>query len=564
MLGAAGWNGWRAAQRLEATGVLVRSEVSLAQHDVRTHDLTGLAQVLSPLGRHLAILRGDLAAAAMVSRWPVLGPYYRNTWRLVTGAEDTVAAAEIGLRSIGVTASGDPGMRLGAPLLTALGDLARAQQTWSRVNPQHLPTLLTASGTLAVKAASAFTLLSTLNRQRRALGQAAGLTGPASWLLILQDSGELRASGGFLAGCGVVTVDHGQVTGAAVQGIQQCSSGIRLSWPPPWLLRHFFGARTWALLNINLSPDVPTTARRILTLYDSKPHAPRVVGVAFVDTWMVQQLVGLLGPITIAGPTGQPVVLTAANVYQEMLSFAEQTYYPGQPRKQFLNAIVKALVARIRHATLPQRLRILHAVALDLAQKDLMFYLPNRGGEAVLNQLDWGGAVIRAVSNDYLMVVDENFGAHKDNEYLTERVSTTIRRVGSRTEETTRVTLSMPQPANWWLTVPYQGWVSLYVPRGATLISVTGDSPTIVRTKVDTRLNKTVIGCAVRVPTPAGAGSPPVSRTVTISYWLPSGVSTRQLTIQKQPGVQRIRFSVAAGTWTRSWILTQDVTVALP
>lgn len=542
----------------------VRHEVRVAESDARTRDLAGLAHTLVPLASHLDELQADLTALQIASNWPVIGPYYRNAARLLTGAVDGVAGAEMGLRVVGVAAHGDPGMRLSSSLLTAVGDLAQTQAVWARINPAHLPTVLEASGRLAVKTAAALTPISLASRYSASLAQALGINGPATWLLVLQDSGELRASGGFMAGCGLVTVNHGQITGAAVQGIKECSAGGRLSWPPPWLLRHFFGSRTWALLNINLSPDVPTTAQRILTLYDSKPHAPMVVGVAFVDTWMVQQLVGLLGPIRIPGPTGQMVTLTAANVYPDMLTFAEQTYYPGQPRKQFLNAIMEGLVARMTHAPLAQRLSILHAIAQDLSRKDLMFYLRNPGAETVVKQLNWGGAVDRHVPSDYLMVVDQNFGAHKDNEYLTESVATSLHRSETRTEQTTRVTLTMPVPADGWLTVPYQGWVSVYIPLGSQLIGVQGDNPAIVRTQVDKTLNKTVIGCAVRVPAPAGPGSPPVSDTISISYWLPSSVSTHALTIQKQPGVEAIPYAVNEGSWRQSWTLTQDAKVSLP
>jgi hypothetical protein len=136
-----------------------------------------------------------------------------------------------------------------------------------------------------------------------------------SYFVGLQTSAELRGSGGLIGYWGVLSVDEGRVrfgdtedydafddTGAP-EGEPRTSRvgtiGLSMTNPPEvdpaYYARYGFAAGARSFPNVNLDPDLPTTAKAILDLF-ALQTGQRLDGVILLDPIGLEALLGSTGP----------------------------------------------------------------------------------------------------------------------------------------------------------------------------------------------------------------------------------------------------------------------------
>jgi hypothetical protein len=220
--------------------------------------------------------------------------------------------------------------------------------------------------------------------------------------------------------------------------------------------------------------------------------------------------------------------------------------------------MMRRLFADGRHSHGQELARVLKTVETSLNDKFIVLSFNNPRDQALVRRYHWGGVMDTRVPGDYLSIVDENLLGHKDNYLMTYHLSTRIRHIGRRYQETASITYRNSAVDNGWLFVPYKSWVRFYVPVGSQLISMTGTNGIPVEDYVNTTVNKTVFGGHQVLPDRTSQSAPLASNTVTVTYWLPPGVSTKQLTVQLQPGVNHQTLTVAQGRYHKTIRFTHD------
>jgi len=247
-----------------------------------------------------------------------------------------------------------------------------------------------------------------------------GSTGPRTYLLLVQNEDELRATGGFISGVAELTVADGHVLtlrfvdSYAVDDLSQ-------PYPdPPAALREVMLADLWLFRDSNWSPDFPTTARAAIELY-AIGQGVRADGVIALDQHAIRLLVAALEPLAVAGAT-EPV--TGDNV----IRLARQAWQPDEKlsaewwtqRKAFMAAVLDAVARRL--AQEPARadgLRLGQAMLQALEQKHVLLYLSEPATAVWAAAAGWDGRLLTS-SGDYLMVVDSNVGFNKVNALVEE------------------------------------------------------------------------------------------------------------------------------------------------
>lgn len=451
---------------------------------------------------------------------------------------------------------------LGPDLRKAYPDFVEAAHSLDRVNPADFHGFLAPAGK---KLATAQSLLDTavknmplIYRSSSVLQNILGDPTAKRYLLVFQNSGELRATGGFMTAYGYVTLDHGQLGKIKAQNMYLLDAQVTYRPPASPVIATYLPVYYWHLRDANTSPDVPTTVSYIKQFYNSIPNAPKVNGIIFINTWFVDRLIGDVGGLTVPTPKGA-VHLTEADANIKMEDMAEGQGLPNNVRKKFIGTMMRTLFHEVMHSHGQELAHVLKTVELSLNRKFILLNFNNPQDEALVQHYHWGGVMDRHVSGDYLSVVDENLLGHKDNYLMSYHITTRMKRVGSRYQETTSMTWIDPAIDNGWLFVPYRSWVRFYVPVGSQLISIQGVDGIPYEDYVNTAVNKTVFGGHVDLPDRTSKSQPVATHTVTVNYWLPPRLSPKQLTVQLQPGVNHQRLTVIRGSFRRTVNFTRDV-----
>ncbi len=254
-----------------------------------------------------------------------------------------------------------------------------------------------------------------------------GQDGSRTYLVLIQNSDELRPTGGFISAVARVVISHGQLISMTVQDSYAIDDFTKEYPNPPQPLLDYMGSEQWVFRDANWSPDFPTTALDAIHLYQiSRPE--QVDGVIGVNLKGIEMLIAGLEPLDVPG---LPESVTAANVSQIL----RETWNPSQntsrssadwwswysTRKQFIGIIMRAAIDKLLAGKANWKQLGLKTIDA-FNQRQLMIYTSPGSAADTLRQLRWDGA-LRSSVGDYLMVVDANVGFSKTNILVSESLN---------------------------------------------------------------------------------------------------------------------------------------------
>lgn len=245
---------------------------------------------------------------------------------------------------------------------------------------------------------------------------------PVTYLVIIQSSDNLRATGGFLTGFGLVRVENGAVSTVDIRDVVE--SELRAEWSPetgflserilpPEPVQRYLGLGHWVLRDGNWWADFPATARQVTEfwqLIDSRP----VDGVIGMTDQGIASLLEVTGPITLSD--GQTI--TAQNM---KIVAGERIYQRVTPRRNQQTLFFQEMAYQIAAALerLPASRWLALAQILHQAQQrnDIMLasFEPKLAEQLHATGLDGG---LRGEQDDYFYLVEDNLSDNKLNAFM--------------------------------------------------------------------------------------------------------------------------------------------------
>ena len=180
-----------------------------------------------------------------------------------------------------------------------------------------------------------------LDRARAALNAASsaaevlpsmlGADGARNYLILIQNSAEVRATGGIPGALAVVTATDGELELSA-QGSASGLGPFRPPIPVDPVQEQIYSKRIGTFMqSVNLTPDFPTIAQTAKAMWEDRNDGSTIDGVIALDPVVLANILGATGPVelgdfdnaTVAeqlSRTDLPTALTAENVVPTLLS----------------------------------------------------------------------------------------------------------------------------------------------------------------------------------------------------------------------------------------------------
>ncbi|HSH13413.1 MAG TPA: DUF4012 domain-containing protein, partial [Desulfurivibrionaceae bacterium] len=240
-----------------------------------------------------------------------------------------------------------------------------------------------------------------------------GAESPRTYLILTQNSDELRPAGGYITAAGHIVFDRGQI----VEFVMQDSYTVdRLSeaYPyPPEPLYQYMAADYWVLRDASWSPDFPTAARTAIRLYELGQNVS-TEGVVALDQQALPYLLRAIGPLEVGGEqvTDANVIPLMRQHWAPQAGQAQAGAWWSQ-RKSFMLALAEKIRSRLEQELGPDDLPLLAAALPEaLAEKHILIHLEDPHWAELLAEWNWNGA-LQSTGGDYLMVVEANLGFNK-------------------------------------------------------------------------------------------------------------------------------------------------------
>lgn len=495
---------------------LGQSSAVLAQINL-TDSTVWQGQALLLSGKHLAVAGIQLTEAIkpIVSYWGGL---------TAVGGSLQSAGTEIGQMMMTGTKKVEIAMAE-----VRLADELLQQFNLRQVSPALAETIAIAQ-TKTKTFREAVDLLGSLTKQ---LPNALGFTTPQYYLLLNQNSNELRPTGGFIGSVVLVKIYQGKIEEIAPDTAQRLDGQNKysdLELPTPLkAVTAYYGIR-----DANWEPNFPTSVRTIEELY-KQAGMGSVNGVIALTPGVVTDMLNVVGQLALPQ---YGFSLSAANFVektQQQIEIIDKNKYNP---KQVLVDFVPVLMNRLMNGSSAEMREIGLKLFQRLVNRDVLVYFTNPELEKVATTLGWSGEIKSIGSqDDYLYVVDANLGGNKSSGSIVKEMalSATVQRDASIKNKlnlryTHAGTFRFPDGIN-------KNYVRIYLPMGSHIIITTGqDEGTQI--DIDSSDGKTVVGFWLTI-------KPDETKDINLEYELPfklkfvNGEARYQLVMQKQSGSDR-------------------------
>ncbi len=366
-----------------------------------------------------------------------------------------------------------------------------------------------------------------------------GFSEPQTYLVLLLNNTELRPGGGFIGTYATVRVDEGNVEILALDGTENLDRGAPKEWriPAPAPMTEYLGVDRWYFRDSNWSPDFRTDAERAIKFYAAEggTAATEIDGVIGVTPTVLEELLRVVGPVTVEGITFTGDNVTEVLEYQVEYAYAEQGI-AVEDRKKIIKPLLLSVLQKAKDSGFAEYAGYLHLAESLAREKHILFYHTDAEDQAILESQQWAGRM-EATEDDYLLWVDANLAALKTDHALVRRLQYEISgKEGSRYKA--RAIMRYRHTGNFdWRTSRYITYARIFVPEGSELLGVEGvlkSGARITTDKVDTGVEdgKQWFGTMFSI-------EPQQVKELAFSYLLPESIGQGEeysLLVQKQLG----------------------------
>ncbi len=303
-----------------------------------------------------------------------------------------------------------------------------------------------------------------------ALPDVIGVEGEKEYLLLFQNSNEIRPTGGFIGSYATLTLRDGKIAELYIDDIynpdgQIDARGIVSEVPAP--LAQFLNEEYLYIRNANWDPDFPSSVRRVEDLF-FKLEDRQFDGVIALDLELIKSMLEVTGPIFLAAYNEE---VNSENLYERTQYHSEFDYQEGiSDKRSFLSVLASKLLEQI-FSLPPEKIpEFSSQINSSLEEKHLLALVNNSTLRAFLNNKNWDGSMVTP-KKDYLMVVNANLGGTKANYFVENSYDYTV---SSDTRDgLLRAELNLNYTHtgqdNAWPGGPYTNYLRVYVPKGSQL-----------------------------------------------------------------------------------------------
>ncbi len=363
------------------------------------------------------------------------------------------------------------------------------------------------------------------------------------YLVILQNSDELRATGGFFGSFFVLESKNGQISPIEIQDVYvpdgQFTGFIQA---PPGLNEYLSSGRGLRLPDANWWPNLADSAEQILHFFETD-QTTKYQGVIVINLQVVEQLLELSGAIYL------PDYNTSVDSHNfAQIARADRSeFFPGsQEKANFLNHFFKIFKLQLTQGLTKNPHASLALVQKLFQAKDIQVYSRDEEIAKIMQKYNLAGQMSNKAEL-YYFLVESNVGINKANRLVDRQVKIQIG------ENIDRIIITW-QNSNF---LPYVNYQRLYtVPQSEIIdLKINGLSNKMIDQNIFiTKENQQFMEFGFLVSVLAQKETQvEIDLKNPLPFW-----SKKKLFIQKQAGLKQVDYIVTYQEQSRQFKLASD------
>lgn len=267
-----------------------------------------------------------------------------------------------------------------------------------------------------------------------------------TYLVIFQNSMELRPTGGFIGSVATATARDGRIGTLEIQDVYALDGQLKGHVDPPGPIAQLLGQEHWYLRDSNWDPDFRKSSERAAWFYE-KESGVKPDGVIAISTPFLIDLLRVTGPVELPDINDR---ITADNFFGKSIFYTRADFFPGSTQKKdFLGILATAILEKITTMNGIDPTALFRAMTDALERGDILLSFSDRGAQSLVERYGWAGALPTrtlcdeendtACFPEQIVAIEANMSVNKANYFVTrsESIDTTISPTGEVTTDVT-------------------------------------------------------------------------------------------------------------------------------
>ncbi len=301
-----------------------------------------------------------------------------------------------------------------------------------------------------------------------------GLNERKRYLILLQDNGEIRSTGGWISNYAVVAIEKGQVVELFVDDIYNAHAFLKLQnsvyKTPNSMLRALEGV-SFSFPTVNWNPNLENVSLSSEEFIYDLGKGESLDGIITLDTLFIQRLIEKWGGIEVPG---ESELITSENLYAYMFKDIE-IESPSQPRNStFLTELFNSIVTKIFSTKLTENHALYETIEENIDEKHLLFTFKNSLAKTYVEENGWTSNIDTKFQSAPTNI-DWNWGANKANLYLKKNHNLNISVKDEKTVDYTyQITFQNESTKEEFPQGEYVNYLRIYIPYNAEVTTIKG------------------------------------------------------------------------------------------
>lgn len=286
-------------------------------------------------------------------------------------------------------------------------------------------------------------------------------------VIFLQNSSELRPTGGFWGSFAAVTINNGDIATATVRDINEADRTLKTKTVPPKPLQLL--TTNWKTADSNWFFNFPDSAARAKNFLDSSAlyQGKKVDLVSVVTPQVVSDLLALTGPLTASS---SKVAIDKDNFLPSIQEEVQSGQSSGSSQaKKILKDLFPAILSKFLSLNDEQKGKLLQDFSDWAVNKDLVLWTEDRALQSAIEAQGAAGSVFQVpqkFNGDYLAVSAANVGGQK-SDYVTSQKVVLESRINLDGTADNHLVVTRQHNGKkgdkWWYLAPNQAYLKVFV-----------------------------------------------------------------------------------------------------
>jgi nucleoside-diphosphate-sugar epimerase len=294
------------------------------------------------------------------------------------------------------------------------------------------------------------------------------------YLILFQNEGEIRSTGGWLTSYGIVGVEGGQIRELFVDDIYNADGTLKIQnkrSTPPRSMSNALEITNWPFSLVNWYPDLADTLTEAEPFISELGKGSSLEGLITIDVSFVKELLERWGGIEVPGETE---LITSENLDSKIFQMHEE-FVPGSTQKTtFLANLANEIVKKLLSMNIADLMGMADIFEKTLDEKHLQATFKNKDAYNFFSSRNWANSMSNKY-NDAPIAIDWNWGGNKANLYLDKNYSLTI---NIKDEDTIdfiySINVENTSTENVYPEGDYINYQRIYIPPQAKILRING------------------------------------------------------------------------------------------